>query len=80
MSEVLDFVGRAITAGCTVIYPVRRGSDMRLHRMQVQQVVPGDGKRSPCLTGFNSVGRRVSVQNVENVIVAVPIEAVGGVA
>jgi len=73
MSQVLDFVGRVIKAGCSIVYPVRRGSDMRLHRMQVQQVVPGDGDRPPQITGFNSDGRRVNVQNVNNVVVAVPL-------
>lgn len=70
---VVDCVGREIKAGCTVLYPVRRTSAMWLSRMQVQQVVPGDGKRSPYLQGFNGDGRRVSVHNLENVVVVVPL-------
>lgn len=72
---VVDCVGREIKPGCTVLYPVRRGSKMWQSRMQVQQVVPGEGKLAAYLAGFNNEGRRVSVHNLSNVVVLVPLGA-----
>lgn len=68
--KVFDSVGREIKAGCNIVYPVRRGSKMWLSRMQVQQVVPGTPAH---VSGFNGDGRRVSVRNLESVIVVVPL-------
>lgn len=63
---VTDFVGREIKPGCNIIYPVRRGSEMKLKKMKVQRVLPK-------VSGFNTDGRRIYVHNLENVIVAVPL-------
>lgn len=63
---VIDCVGREIKPGCSIVYPVRRGSEMKLKRMRVQQVTPK-------ISGFNTDGRRVYVQNFENVVVIVPL-------
>ena len=64
---VVDHVGREITPGCSIIYPVRRGSEMKLNRITVEQL-------GPKLTGFNANGIRVFIQNIGNVIVVVPPE------
>lgn len=69
--KVVDRVGREITAGCSILYPVRRGSEMWLSQMNVQQIIPGND----CyLSGFNTDGRRVYVHNLKNVVVIVPVE------
>ena len=70
---VTDHVGREIKAGCSILYPVRRGSDMWLSTMTVQQVVPGDEQKPAYVSGFNTDGRRVSVHNLKNVVVIVPL-------
>jgi hypothetical protein len=66
-----DFVGREIKAGCEVAYPVRRGSRMWLNKLKVQQVLD-DGVKIT-VSGFNNEGRRVSIFNLDNVIVLVPV-------
>lgn len=63
LEKVVDLIGREITAGCSVVYPVRRGSDMWLKKIQVQQVTPG---KVPEISGFNSEGRRVTIRNLKN--------------
>lgn len=71
--SVKDCVGREIKAGCTILYPVRRGSRMWLSRLQVQSAVPGDETRPPRVSGFNGDGRRVNVHNIDMVVVVVPL-------
>ncbi len=65
-APVLDFMGREIVAGNTVVYPVRRGSDMWMQELSVTQVIPGT---EPTITGFNPTGRKVTLHNVKNVTV-----------
>ena len=66
---VLDFVGNEITAGCTVCYPVRRGSNLWMNRMVVTQVAADQ------ITGQNPHNRRLThVKNLQNVVVVVPPE------
>jgi virulence-associated protein VagC len=74
-TQVTDRVGREIKPGCSVLYPVRRKSDMWLSELKVQQVVPGDSQKGPTLCGFSPIGRRVNVYNLENVVVIVPLGA-----
>lgn len=73
--SVTDCVGREIKAGCTILYPVRRGSRMWQSRMQVQQVVPETVSKGAYVSGFNNDGRRVNVHNLDMVIVIVPLGA-----
>lgn len=69
MTEVLDFMGRGIKAGDTLIYPVRRGSSMWMQELRVTQVLPGD---KPKIAGFNPEGRRITIYNIANVTVVAP--------
>ena len=62
-----DFIGRAIAAGNTVVYPVRRGSSMWLNKLAVTQVDDDH------ITGFNKDGRRITVKNLENCVVVEPL-------
>jgi hypothetical protein len=64
--NAVDFLGRSITVGSLVAYPVRRGSKMWLNKLRVQQVVPD---QSPWISGYSDGGRRVQVKNLENVVV-----------
>ena len=66
MDNAVDFMGRTITVGSLVAYPVRRGSKMWLNKLRVQQVVPD---LTPWISGFSDGGRRVQVRNLENVVV-----------
>jgi len=72
MNPVVDFLGRKIVAGNLVLYPVRRGSNMWLNKLQVTQVIPGP---KPTVSGFGSTGRRVTLHNIANLVVVVdPVE------
>jgi len=62
-----DFLGRAIAAGNTVVYPVRRGSSMWLNKLAVTQVDDDH------ITGYNSDGRRITVKNLNNCVVVEPL-------
>jgi len=61
-APVLDFFGRQIKAGDTVVYPGRQGASMWLSRMNVTQVVAGD---RPKLNGYSNEGRKIAI-NVVN--------------
>jgi endonuclease/exonuclease/phosphatase family metal-dependent hydrolase len=63
-----DFMGREITAGCTIVYPVRRASSMWLSRMEVQQVT------AKSISGYNPEGRRVTVHKFDTVVVVEPLK------
>lgn len=69
-----DFIGRAIVAGATVVYPVRRGASMWLNKLAVTQVDDDH------ITGFNSDGRRITVKNLNNCVVVEPLPVVDGTA
>ena len=69
-----DFIGRAIAAGNTVVYPVRRGSSMWLNKLAVTQVDDDH------ITGFNGDGRRITVKNLNNCVVVEPLPVVDGTA
>jgi hypothetical protein len=69
-----DFIGRAIAAGNTIVYPVRRGSKMWLNKLAVTQVDDDH------ITGFNSDGRRITVKNLKNCVVVEPLPVVDGAA
>lgn len=71
--SVTDCVGREIKAGCTILYPVRRGSRMWQSRMQVQLVAPETTSKGASVSGFNNDGRRVNVHNLDMVVVVVPL-------
>ena len=51
MSSPTDFTGRAIEAGHVVVYPVRRGSDMRMKKLTVSHVYDQH------ITGTSPAGR-----------------------
>ena len=68
-----DCVGREIKAGCSILYPVRRGSRMWQATMKVQQVVPGTVSKGAYVSGFNKDGRRVNVHNLDMTVVIVPL-------
>lgn len=74
MTDVRDFMGRLIEAGCTVCYPVRRRSSMWMVEMRVQQVVTHGNE--PYISGYNSEGRRVTIKNLSNVVVVEPRMAI----
>lgn len=63
MNPVLDFMGREVTAGNVIVYPVRRGSKMWLSKLNVQHVE--DGR----VSGYNNLGHRVTVTNIANIVV-----------
>jgi len=66
----LDFMGREIKVGDTVIYPVRRGSRMWMQKIKVTQIVPG---KEPQLGGFNGEGRKITLRTLANVTVVEPL-------
>ncbi len=71
--KIVDFVGREIKVGSTVVYAVRRFSDITFKRMTVQQIVETGKDGKPYLSGFKPDGRRVQIHNLGTVMVAVPL-------
>lgn len=68
MNKAEDFLGNEIHTGCTVVYPVRKGSRMWLSKLQVTKIkqVPGE---KPAIVGVNGKGSVVTVINLQNCIV-----------
>jgi hypothetical protein len=66
-AEAKDFLGKPITAGATICYPVRRGSAMWLNKLVVLSVQ--DTPSGVRVSGTNKTGRRVSIANLENCVV-----------
>lgn len=65
-APVLDFVGREIKVGDTLVYPVRQGSRMWLSRISVRQVIAGP---EPTIHGYNNEGRKITIHKVSNAVV-----------
>lgn len=68
-APVLDVMGREITATSTIVYCVRRGSQMWLKELRVTQVVPGP---SPTVSGFAPSSRKITLHNMSNIAVVAP--------
>lgn len=62
-----DFLGNPISAGDTVVYPVRRGSKMWLNKLVVQSI--NDTPNGPTISGRNDASRMVHVRNLLNCVV-----------
>ena len=61
----LDFMGMPIQPDAMVVYPVRRGSNMELHKMIVKRI-HDDGR----LIGYRQPdGRRVNIERTDRVVV-----------
>jgi len=70
-----DFLDRPIVAGCTIVYPVRRGSRMWLKKLLVTQVSSwenAEGKTVWQLAGTDNFGHRIKIRNLENCIMITP--------
>ncbi len=62
-----DFLGKRIKAGDTIVYPVRRKSQMWLKKLAVKAVrETTNGVR---VSGTNDSGNPVSIQNIQNCII-----------
>jgi hypothetical protein len=66
-----DFLGRTICPGDLIVYPWRRGSKMGLHKLEVQQVT------NKYVVGYNNIGHRVKVTNLQNAIVDIGFRRLG---
>lgn len=62
-----DFLGKPITVGSRVVYPVRRGSKLWLNKMDVDLIDESSGEA--VLIGKSNTGRPNRVKNLTNVIV-----------
>lgn len=66
MDKPTDFLGRTITAGDILVYPVRRGSKMWLNRITVTKA------EADRIHGIGREGRMVQLTNLNNTIVIRP--------
>lgn len=66
-----DFLGNEIKTTDTIVYPVRRGSNMWLKSLVVDAV--RDTGRGVRVTGRNAAGNSVSIQNVQNCVVVTKV-------
>ena len=63
MTVPVDFTGRTIEAGHIVVYPVRRKSDLRLHKLSVTEVWDDH------IVGYSPAGQLLSIKNLQNVVI-----------
>jgi hypothetical protein len=63
MTPAVDFLGQTIEAGQVVVYPVRRGSDLRLHKLTVAHVWDDH------IAGYSPNGQFLSIKNLQNVVI-----------
>lgn len=68
MNNPTDFLGRTITVGDTLVYPVRRGSKMWLNRIIVTKA------ESDTIYGTSLQSRMVKLTNLNNTVVVRPGE------
>ena len=61
---MLDIVGKPIIPGCTVAYPVRKGSKMWMSVVSVTRILDEGG-----LIGLNKAGRHTRIKSVRNCVV-----------
>lgn len=64
---VKDFLGNPIIVRDTIVYPVRRGSQMWMKKLVVDAV--RDTTNGVRITGRNDGGNPVTIQNISNCIV-----------
>jgi hypothetical protein len=70
MTPAVDFTGRTIQPGDTVVYPVRRGSKMWLNKLSVTQVSDDH------IAGYNAIGHLLTIKNLQNVLIVPKPETV----
>jgi hypothetical protein len=76
---VKDIVGRDIVVGEDIAYPVRRGSNLWMSRMNVTSIETlGNNKFK--IVGLNPEGRRTSVTSIGNVVSLGKVRPVDAVA
>ena len=65
-----DFLGNEIAVGCTVIYPVRQGSNMWLRKVKITQVIKaGDVYRLKAYDPDSAMKRTLTIQNLNTCVV-----------
>lgn len=64
---IVDFLGNTIRAGDTLVYPVRRKSQLYMNKIRVAELV--QLREGFAVTGYNDEGRRVTVRNLHNTVV-----------
>lgn len=77
MENPKDFMGREITEGATLVYPVRRMSDMWLKKITVTRILETSrrarGKVEPetvtAIIGLNPAGRRVTLLKADRCVI-----------
>ena len=77
MTNPRDFMGREITEGVTLVYPVRRMSDMWLKKLTVTRIIETSrrarGKPEPetvtAIIGLNPEGRRVTLLKADRCVI-----------
>lgn len=71
MTPAVDFLGRTIVAGQTIIYPTRRGSQMWLNKLVVSQVWDDH------IVGYSPTGKLLSIKNLQNVVIVLCVPRAG---
>lgn len=73
MTNPRDFLGNEIKEGVTVVYPVRRMSDMWLKKITVKRIVETSNRRGPgtvkAIIGVNADGRRITLTKADRCVV-----------
>jgi hypothetical protein len=77
MNNPKDFMGREIKEGVTLVYPVRRLSEMWLKKLTVTRIVEilrrvqGESQPKPvtAIIGLSPVGRRITLTKASRCII-----------
>jgi hypothetical protein len=70
MKTPVDFLGRKIKEGDTLVYPVRRGSSMWLKKITVTRITESDrGGVKTIVIGVNDSGRRITLMKPERSVI-----------
>jgi hypothetical protein len=69
MNTPVDFMGRTLRAGQVAAYPVRKGSDMWMNKINITQV------NEESIVGYNPAGRLLTIKNLKNVVIVTDVPA-----
>jgi hypothetical protein len=73
MTNPRDFLGKEIKEGVTLVYPVRRMSDMWLKKITVKRIIETGNRRGrgtvKAIIGVNPDGRRITLTKADRCVV-----------
>lgn len=75
-TKIIDYTGRRVRVGMTVVYPARRGSKMWLESIRITAIE--ERSTGPILVGYKPDRpdkRRTTVRNLTNLVIIEDLDA-----